>query len=164
MLTNAECDAGTGSQGFVSVNRLRACLVTSVVSDSLRPHGPRPARLLRPWDPPGKRSGVGCHSLLLCPSISSSSCPGNLQTLHPGEAAPRTRLRGPSRSRRKPPSRPQLLRWSRARGRRGPAEEAGPARPVLPPGLLGPERRAPPPRSRPPGSPCDAVSRDPRLV
>ena len=36
----------------------------SVVSDSLRPHGLQPTRLLRPWDPPGKSAGVGCHYLL----------------------------------------------------------------------------------------------------
>ena len=42
-----------------------ACLVTSVVSDSLRPYGPWPARLLCPWDSPGTNTGVGCHSLLL---------------------------------------------------------------------------------------------------
>ena len=35
----------------------------SVVSDSLRPHGLQPTRLLRPWDFPGKRTGVGCHFL-----------------------------------------------------------------------------------------------------
>ena len=34
----------------------------SVVSDSLRPRGP--TRLLRPWDSPGKNTGVGCHFLL----------------------------------------------------------------------------------------------------
>ena len=33
----------------------------SVVSDSQRPHGLQPTRLLRPWDSPGKRTGVGCH-------------------------------------------------------------------------------------------------------
>ena len=33
----------------------------SVVSDSWRPHGLQPTRLLRPWDFPGKRTGVGCH-------------------------------------------------------------------------------------------------------
>ena len=37
----------------------------SVVSDSWRPHGLQPTRLLRPWDFPGKRTGVGCHCLLL---------------------------------------------------------------------------------------------------
>jgi len=32
--------------------------------DSLRPHGLQPTRLLRPWDFPGKSTGVGCHCLL----------------------------------------------------------------------------------------------------
>ena len=31
----------------------------SVVSDSLRPHGLQPTRLLRPWDFPGKSTGEG---------------------------------------------------------------------------------------------------------
>ena len=35
-----------------------------VVSNSLRPHGPQSARLLCPWDSPGKKTGVGCHALL----------------------------------------------------------------------------------------------------
>ena len=34
----------------------------SVVSDSLRPHGLQPTRLLHPWDFPGRSTGVGCHS------------------------------------------------------------------------------------------------------
>ena len=36
----------------------------SVVPDSLRPHGLQRTRLLRPWDSPGKSTGVGCHCLL----------------------------------------------------------------------------------------------------
>ena len=36
----------------------------SVVSNSWRPHGLQPTRLLRPWDFPGKSTGVGCHCLL----------------------------------------------------------------------------------------------------
>ena len=36
----------------------------SVASDSLWPHGLYPARLLYPWDSPGKITGVGCHPLL----------------------------------------------------------------------------------------------------
>ena len=32
-----------------------------VVSDSSRPHGLQPTRLLRPWDFPGKSTRVGCH-------------------------------------------------------------------------------------------------------
>ena len=34
-------------------------------ADSSRPHGLQPTRLLRPWDFPGKSTGVGCHCLLL---------------------------------------------------------------------------------------------------
>ena len=36
----------------------------SVVSDSSRPHGLQPTRLLHPWDFPGKSTGVGCYCLL----------------------------------------------------------------------------------------------------
>ena len=39
------------------------CVNHSVVSDSLQPHGLYPARLLCPWDSPGKNTGVSCHSL-----------------------------------------------------------------------------------------------------
>ena len=39
----------------------------SVVSDSLRPHGLQPTRLLHPWDFPGKSTGVGCCCLLWLP-------------------------------------------------------------------------------------------------
>jgi len=34
------------------------------VSNSERPHGLQPTRLLRPWNSPGKSTGVGCHCLL----------------------------------------------------------------------------------------------------
>ena len=36
----------------------------SVMSDSSRPQGLQPTRLLHPWDFPGKSTGVGCHCLL----------------------------------------------------------------------------------------------------
>ena len=35
------------------------------MSDSSWLHGLQPTRLLRPWDFPGKSTGVGCHCLLL---------------------------------------------------------------------------------------------------
>ena len=43
---------------------MHVCLVASVVSDSLQPHGLQPTRLLSPWNSPGKNTGVGCHVLL----------------------------------------------------------------------------------------------------
>ena len=39
--------------------------------DSLQPHGLQPTRLLRPWDFPGKSTGVGCHCLLWPTSAGS---------------------------------------------------------------------------------------------
>ena len=49
------------------------CSVTSVVSDSVQPHRWQPTRLLRPWDSPGKNTGVGCHFLLQCMKVKSES-------------------------------------------------------------------------------------------
>ena len=43
------------------------------MSDSVQPHGLKPTRLLCPWDPPGKNSGVGCHFLLQCMKVESES-------------------------------------------------------------------------------------------
>ena len=37
--------------------------VTELCPALLRPHGPMPARLLCPWDSPGKNTGVGSHFL-----------------------------------------------------------------------------------------------------
>ena len=39
----------------------------------MRPHRQQPARLLRPWDSPGKNPGVGCHFLLQCMKVKSES-------------------------------------------------------------------------------------------
>ena len=39
------------------------------MSDSQQPHGLQPTRLLRPWDFPGKSTGVGCHHLLCSQSM-----------------------------------------------------------------------------------------------
>ena len=41
-----------------------------VVSNSLRPHGLQPTRLLCPWDFPGNSTGVGCHCLLIIEKAS----------------------------------------------------------------------------------------------
>ena len=45
----------------------------SVVSDSVRPHRWQPTRLPRPWDSPGRNTGVGCHFLLQCMKVKSES-------------------------------------------------------------------------------------------
>ena len=49
------------------------CQVASVMSDSVRPHGLQPTRLLCPRDSPGKDTGVGCHFLLQCMKVESES-------------------------------------------------------------------------------------------
>ena len=43
------------------------------MSDSMRPYGQQPTRLLRPWDRLGKNIGVGCHFLLQCMKVKSQS-------------------------------------------------------------------------------------------
>ena len=43
------------------------------MSDSVRPHRWQPTRLPRPWDFPGKNTGVGCHFLLQCVKVKSES-------------------------------------------------------------------------------------------
>ena len=66
------------------------------MSDSVWPHRRQPVRLPRPWDPPGKNTGVGCHFLLQCMKsekwkwshsvVSDSEQPHGLQPtrlLHP---------------------------------------------------------------------------------
>ena len=56
-----------------SMLRLLLLLSRSVVSDSVRPHRRHPTRLPRPWDSPGKNTGVGCHCLLQCMKVKSES-------------------------------------------------------------------------------------------
>ena len=43
------------------------------VSDSVQPHRCQPTRLPRPWDSPGKNTGVGCHFRLQCMKVKSES-------------------------------------------------------------------------------------------
>ena len=54
----------------------------SVMADSLWPHGLLPARLLCPWDAPGKSTGVGSHSLLQGIFLTQGSNLGLLRLLH----------------------------------------------------------------------------------
>ena len=44
----------------------------------MQPHRQQPSRLPRPWDSPGKNTGMGCHFLLQCMKVESEvaqSCP-----------------------------------------------------------------------------------------
>ena len=43
------------------------------MSDSVWPHRRQPTRLPRPWDSPGKNTGVGCHFLLQCMKVKGES-------------------------------------------------------------------------------------------
>ena len=43
------------------------------MSDSVQPHRWQPTRLPRPWDSPGKYTGVGCHFLLQCMKVKSEN-------------------------------------------------------------------------------------------
>ena len=55
---------------------LRACVLSHFsYLQLLRPHGVHPARLLCPWDFPGKDTGVGCHVLLQGISQTQGSDP-----------------------------------------------------------------------------------------
>ena len=43
------------------------------MSNSVLFHRRQPTRLPRPWDSPGKNTGVGCHFLLQCMKVKSES-------------------------------------------------------------------------------------------
>ena len=43
------------------------------MSDSVRPQRQQLTRLPRPWDSPGKNTGVGCNFLLQCMKVKSES-------------------------------------------------------------------------------------------
>ena len=48
------------------------------MSNSLQPHVLYPWRLLRPWNSPGKNTGVGCHFLLQGIFLTQGLNPGLL--------------------------------------------------------------------------------------
>ena len=53
------------------------------MSGSVRPHRRQPTRLPRPWDSPGKNTGVGCHFFLQCMKVKSET-----EVLHPTPSDP----------------------------------------------------------------------------
>ena len=58
---------------MMTIAAAAAAAVALVVSDSVRPHRWQPTRLFRPWDSPGKNTGMGCHFLLQCMKVKSES-------------------------------------------------------------------------------------------
>ena len=55
------------------------CQTATAAAESLQscptlwPHRRQPTRLPRPWESPGKNTGVGCHFLLQCMEVKSES-------------------------------------------------------------------------------------------
>ena len=60
-------------QWAVSCQRTAAAAKSLQSCPTLRPHRWQPTKLPRPWDPPGKNTGVGCHFLLQCMKVKSES-------------------------------------------------------------------------------------------
>ena len=54
------------SSAAAAAKSLQSCL-------TVRPHRRQPTRLCRPWDSPGKNTGMGCHFLLQCMKVKSES-------------------------------------------------------------------------------------------
>ena len=48
-------------------------LQSRLLADSVQPHRRQPTRLSRPWDSPGKITGVGSQCLLQCMKVKSES-------------------------------------------------------------------------------------------
>ena len=65
-----------------SVNILMMLFSCPVMSNSLRPYGVQPTRLLCPQDCPDKNTGVGCHALLQGVFQTQGLNPRVLRLLH----------------------------------------------------------------------------------
>ena len=56
-------DTGVGCHFLLQCMKVRSQSEVAQSCLTLRPHGLQLTRLLRPWDFPGKSTGVGCHCL-----------------------------------------------------------------------------------------------------
>ena len=61
-----EESGGLQSAATAAAKLLQSC-------PTLRPQRRQPTRLPRPWDSPGKKTGVACHFLLQCMKVKSES-------------------------------------------------------------------------------------------
>ena len=64
---HGEQDMLTTGYAAAAAKSLQSCLTLC------QPHRPQPTRLPRPWDSPGKNTGVGCHFLPQCIKVKSES-------------------------------------------------------------------------------------------
>ena len=64
---------GRGRRGGDLVAAAAAAAKSLQSCPTLRPHRWQPPRLPRPWDSPGKNTGMGCHFLLQCMKVKSES-------------------------------------------------------------------------------------------
>ena len=67
---------GVSYFGLGECNKIELLLLLSRFSlsiGSVWPHRWQPTMLPRPWDSPGKNTGVGCHFLLQCMKVKSES-------------------------------------------------------------------------------------------
>ena len=66
---------GRGGQdrGRLLLLLLLLLLLSRFSHDTVRLHRRQPTRLPRPWDSPGKNTGVGCHFLLQCMKVKTES-------------------------------------------------------------------------------------------
>ena len=58
------------------------CVLVAQSCLTLKPHGLQKARLLCPWNFPGKNTGMGCHALLQGIFLAQGSNPSLLHLLH----------------------------------------------------------------------------------
>ena len=70
-----DCTANCKINMTTRANLLQFC-------PALQPHGLRAARLLCPWDSPGKNTGLGCRALLQGIFPTQGLNPGLLRFLH----------------------------------------------------------------------------------
>ena len=59
--------------GRIAMTNLLLLLLSRFSRVQLCAHRGQPTRLPRPWDSPGKNTGVGCHFLLQCMKVKSES-------------------------------------------------------------------------------------------
>ena len=73
------CIAAMESALFILINFYNNPIAAAAAANSLqscptlRSHRRQPTRLPRPWDSPGKNTGVGCHFLLQCMKVKVKS-------------------------------------------------------------------------------------------